>query len=175
MQLATPGPRAEGLTPSRLSAVGGAKSGGVSGSHGASGSAASRELDLLKACFVAVTAGEKAMEDTVTRGLAGSKAAGTGGGSSGRGTPTPPDAGAGAGHGHSATEGVPAAPSDGRGPYAGDVLGGRVSPLGFCRRVEEGLTAFLVLAMSVLRWGVPSSHGKPWRRRGVWGVCALQG
>lgn len=119
---------------------GGAGGGSITGTD-------SRPFELIKACVVAVTAEEK---ECLEKGVLGACDIGNAN-SSGPcamtvATPTP-------------MRGAGVTPMRGAGAFApggvmggvSGVVGGAGAGLGLCARVEDGLTAFLVLAMGVLR------------------------
>ncbi|CAN0236352.1 unnamed protein product, partial [Ectocarpus fasciculatus] len=151
MQQATPTPArgaaagAAAVTPARLIAGGGAvAAGGSAGGGGAGGGgiADPRPLELIKACALAVTPEEKAALDAGA-GASGVSSADGGGQypcAMTMATPTPVHRGGGGGGGVFA-------PLRAGGGGGGAAAGG----LGFFGRVEDGITAFLVLALSVLR------------------------
>lgn len=142
------------LTPSRV--AGSAGGVGVASAVGAVG-AVVHPFELIKSCVVAVTQDEKLMEscagvfafDAVSTGGAGGGGSSTGSCAMTMATPTPVRGGVytplrGAGSGA-------ITPRDGGG---GGVVGAGVAGAaenGLCVRVEDGLTAFLVLAMGILR------------------------
>ena len=156
MQQATPTP-ARGavgaITPSRLTGGAVASSGGGGGTGGGGGGASgadSRPLELMKAIALAVTAEEKALLENQTTGSA--DVAGGGGGGAGQypcpmtmATPTPVHRGGGGDAG--GVRGGGAAAGNGAA-----VAAATAGELGFFGRVEDGLTAFLVLALGVLRY-----------------------
>lgn len=152
-QATTPTPRATGgLTPSRLSGGGG---GGVGGGGGGSGGSVENRhpFELIKGCIVAVTAEEKNMEQSA--GSFSFDVAAGGGGSSGlcamtMATPTPSRGGGftplrGVGAGAITTPSASGASGGGGGGGGGG--NGNVLYV----RLEDSLTAFLVLALGVLR------------------------
>lgn len=158
MQQATPTPArvaVGGMTPSRMtggSVVGGGGEGGGGGSGGGGvpSGADSRPLELMKAIALAVTAEEKNLLENHNSGSADVAGGGGGGGQypcpMTMATPTPVHRGGGGGDGGGVRGGGAAA---GKGAVAMTVT---VGELGFFGRVEDGLTAFLVLALGVLRY-----------------------
>ena len=164
MQKATPTSVTEaGLTPSRLGRViglrngsgggaggagdagGGAgdRAGGVASGGGAATGADSRPPELIKSCFLAITHTEKNYLESSSsgEGQGSSDAANDYGGpwAMAMTTPTPVRGGAVVGGGVAATGG------GARGS------GAEGAQQGFCSRVEDGLTFFLVLALGILR------------------------
>lgn len=151
MQQATPTPaRIGGITPSRLCASGGGGGGG-GGSGGAAGgggggsgvtSADSRPLELIKACVVAVTGEEKMCLESHGASSSDVGNSGAGGGPCAMTMATP-----------TLVRGASGlTPMHGGGSLAGGSVGGvGGGGPGLLGRVEDGLTAFLVLAMGVLR------------------------
>lgn len=157
MQQATPTPARGAVggtavaatTPARLIAgsgavVAGATAGGGGGAGGG-GITDSRPLELVKACALAVTNEEKAALDNGGTGVVSSA---DGGGqypcAMTMATPTPVHRGGGGGGGGGGVFAPLRAGVGGGGAAAGG--------LGFFGRVEDGITAFLVLALSVLRY-----------------------
>lgn len=148
MQQATPTP-SRGAAPARLASGGTPAVAGGGGGGGATG-ADSRPLELINACALAVTDLEKVLLENQSS-FSGSAATATSSGGAGHypspmtmATPTPVRGGGGG-----AGVGGAFAP---RGVGLASVSGGAVGgEQGFLGRVEDGLTAFLVLALGVLR------------------------
>lgn len=152
MQQATPTPaRSTGLLLSRQSSVGvgsgggtapGGAAGAAAGGVATSGAADMRPLELIKACVVAVTPEEKMFleyQNAMVSSLEVSGNANSGPSAMTMATPTPLRSGGGFAPQKRGAVVV--------GGGAGAVGGGQ----GLLSRVEDGLTAFLVLAMGVLR------------------------
>lgn len=153
MQQATPTPaRGVGTTPSRASNGGAvAAAGGGGGGSGATG-ADSRPLELINACALPVTDFEKVLLENQSNFSGSAAAAVSSSGGAGHypspmtmATPTPVRGGGGGGGGGG---GAFAPRGAGLASVSGGALGGEQ---GFLGRVEDGLTAFLVLALGVLR------------------------
>lgn len=165
MHQATPTPRPMGgLTPSRLGG-GAAAAGAGAGGSGGIGGAVVHPFELIEACAVAITDEEKLIESTFMNFAFDAPGGGGGGGGSGgsggtsgpcamtMATPTPvrgggytPVRGGGGGAGT-------ATPRDGAGGAGRNGGSGGVAGNGLWVRVEDGLTAFLVLALGILRLG----------------------
>ncbi|CAM9317779.1 unnamed protein product, partial [Ectocarpus sp. 13 AM-2016] len=152
MQQATPTPArgavggGAAITPARPFAGGGAVVAGATASGGGGGAgggiADSRPLELVKACALAVTAEEKAALDNGGGGVISSDGGGQYPCAMTMATPTPVHRGGGGGGGGGAFAPLRAGVGGG-----GAAAGG----LGFFGRMEDGITAFLVVALSVLR------------------------
>ncbi|CAM9110574.1 unnamed protein product [Scytosiphon promiscuus] len=146
MQQATPTPArgaAGGTTPARLSSGGAAAAPG-GGGGGATG-ADSRPLELINACALAVTDYEKVLlenQSSFSAAAASSGGAGHYPSPMTMATPTPVRGGGGGIGGVFAPRGA------GLASVSGGAVGGEQ---GFLGRVEDGLTAFLVLSLGVLR------------------------
>lgn len=169
MQQATPTPArgavgGAAITPARPITGGGAVVAGstASGGGGAGGGIAdSRPLELVKACALAVTAKEKAALDNSGGGVSSSDGGGQYPCAMTMATPTPVHRGGGGGGGGGAFAPLKAGVGGG---------GGAAGGLGFFGRVEDGITAFLVLALSVLRYVLGRSVLKPLSRMKAVGV-----
>ncbi|CAM9408559.1 unnamed protein product [Ectocarpus sp. 12 AP-2014] len=155
MQQATPTPArgsvggGAAITPARPIAGGGAVAAGATASGGGGGAAGgiadSRPLELVKAYALAVTAEEKAALDNGGGRVISSDGGGQYPCAMTMATPTPVHRGGGGGGGGGG--GVAFAPLRAGVGGGGAAAGG----LGFFGRVEDGITALLVLALSVLR------------------------